>query len=110
MEGQTMDDRPEIEVRLYGFIEALLLRAIAQESLLDLLTAEEDNWREQLERAQILNAPQIRAHFAELLDKTYGVSTSDPPPEDWNAIVDEMFRDIQNGGQPPPLGLGGSIL
>ena len=94
-----MDDRPEIEVRLYGFIEALVLRVIAQEVLLDQLTAEEDNWREQLERAQILHGPRIRAHFAELLDKIYGISPLDPPPEDWNAIVDKMLNDSKPEGE-----------
>ena len=88
-----MDEIPEVEVKLWELVEILLLRAIAQRVVLEKWTADDEDWKPEVERAEILNAPKIRSHFDELRASLYGLSPQSPRATDWSLIVDLIDKE-----------------
>jgi hypothetical protein len=81
-----MDDR-ELALMLFAGLEELYLRTMVQQAVLDVLTAEEDDWRARAEYAEILQAPLIRAQFDKLRSDMFGVPQEVHPAEDWDTVV-----------------------
>jgi hypothetical protein len=88
-----MDDR-EIALMLFGSVEELYVRVMAQEATLDVLVGQEDeDWQSHVQHAVILQAPQIHALFDRLRSELFAIPQTKSLPKDW----EQMVRRIVEG-------------
>jgi hypothetical protein len=71
---------------LIDLIETLYLRTVVQEAALDILSQDE-NWRSDTTRAEILHGPRIHALFDKLRGVLLELPAETPAPTDWQSIV-----------------------